>query len=54
MANTRIKDLTTTAVSAASDYYLALDGATNGTRKILASDIGGGGSADWSESHKEV
>lgn len=42
MANTRIKDLTTTATSAASDDYLALDGATNGTRKILASDIGGG------------
>lgn len=37
----RIKDLTTTAASAANDDYLALDGTTNGTRKILASDIRG-------------
>lgn len=42
----RIKDLTTTASSPASDDYLALDGATNGTRKIAASSIGGGGTSD--------
>ena len=41
MANTRIKDLTTTAPDAANDDYLVLDGQTNGTRKILASNIGG-------------
>ena len=43
----RIKDLTTTASEAAADDYIALDGATNGTRKILASDVGGGGSAEY-------
>ena len=43
MSTTRIKDLTTTPSSAANDDYIALDGATNGTRKILASNIGGGG-----------
>ena len=42
----RIKDLTTTASSPASDDFIALDGATNGTRKIPASDIGGGGTSD--------
>lgn len=42
----RIKDLTTTATSPASDDYLALDGATNGTRKITASSLGGGGTSD--------
>lgn len=42
----RIKDLTTTATSPASDDYLALDGATNGTRKIPASSLGGGGTSD--------
>lgn len=42
----RIKDLTTTASSPASDDYLAIDGATNGTRKIPASSIGGGGTSD--------
>lgn len=41
MATTRIKDITTTASQAASDDYLALDGTTNGTRKILAGDLGG-------------
>lgn len=41
MANTRIKDLTSTALVAANDDYLAIDGSTNGTRKILASDISG-------------
>lgn len=39
MANTRIKDLTTTASQAANDDYLAIDGATNGTRKIKANEI---------------
>lgn len=43
MADVRIKDLSSTATSAANDDYLALDGSTNGTRKILASNIGGGG-----------
>lgn len=43
MANSRIKDIATTAASAASDDYLVIDGATNGTRKIAASAIGGGG-----------
>lgn len=47
MANTRIKDLSTTAASAANDDYLALDGATNGTRKILASNVGGVTKADY-------
>lgn len=42
----RIKDLTTTASSPASDDYLALDGATNGTRKIAASSLGGASSSD--------
>lgn len=42
----RIKDLTTTASSPASDDYLAIDGATNGTRKIAASSLGGGGTSD--------
>lgn len=41
MATTRIKDISTTATQAASDDYLALDGTTNGTRKILASNVGG-------------
>lgn len=45
MADVRIKDLSSTATSAANDDYLALDGSTNGTRKILASNIGGGGSS---------
>lgn len=44
--STRIKDLTTTASSPASDDYLAIDGATNGTRKIPASSIGGASSSD--------
>ena len=35
MANIRIKDITTTATSVANDDYLAMDGSTNGTRKIL-------------------
>ena len=39
MANTRIKDISTTATSAASDDYLAMDGSTNGTRKIKPASI---------------
>ena len=39
MADIRIKDLATTATSSASDDYLALDGSTNGTRKILATNV---------------
>ncbi len=35
-ATSRIKDFGTTATSAAGDDYIALDGTTNGTRKILA------------------
>ncbi len=42
----RIKDLATTATSPAADDYIAIDGATNGTRKIPAGDIGGGGTSD--------
>ena len=38
MANKRIKDLATTASSAASDDFMALDGATNGTRKMSAAN----------------
>ena len=40
MANTRIKDLTETT-GPNSDDYLVIDGATSGTRKILASQVGG-------------
>ena len=36
MADKRIKDLATTVTAASSDDYIALDGTTNGTRKILA------------------
>lgn len=39
MSTTRIKDLTTTAVAASNDDYIAIDGATNGTRKIKPSDL---------------
>lgn len=42
----RIKDLATTATSPAADDFIAIDGATNGTRKIPAGDIGGGGTSD--------
>ena len=38
MANKRIKDLATTASSAASDDFMALDGVTNGTRKMSAAN----------------
>ena len=36
MADIRIKDLATTATTTASDDFMALDGATNGTRKLSA------------------
>ena len=36
---TRIKDISTTATTAAADDYVLLDGATNGTRKGLASNL---------------
>jgi hypothetical protein len=36
MADIRIKDLAVTAGSSSSDDYLAVDGATNGTRKLSA------------------
>ena len=36
MANIRIKDLSTTAAVTASDDFIAVDGATNGTRKLDA------------------
>lgn len=36
---TRIKDASTTATSPASDDYLLLDGATNGSRKILPANV---------------
>lgn len=43
MADIRINSETlTTATSAAADDYMVLDGATNGTRKILGTDVGSG------------
>jgi hypothetical protein len=36
MSNIRIKDLTTTAATTASDDFVAVDGTTNGTRKLNA------------------
>ena len=36
---TRVKDIPTTAPTAAADDYVLLDGATNGTRKGLASNL---------------
>lgn len=39
MANVRPKDLPNTATSSAGDDYLVVDGATNGTRKILSSNV---------------
>jgi hypothetical protein len=39
LANVRINALTTTATSAANDDYLAINGTTNGTRKILGSSF---------------
>jgi hypothetical protein len=47
MADIRIKDLATTATTTVSDDYLAIDGATNGTRKMSAySPVFSGGVAD--------
>ena len=45
MADIRIKDLTTLAPSAVSDDYLAIDGTTNGTRKLSAFSPSFGGNA---------
>ena len=50
MANSRIKDIATTAAAAASDDYLVIDGATNGTRKIAASNVGSGSLYDFTSS----
>jgi hypothetical protein len=45
MADIRIKDLTTTASSSASDDFIAVDGTTNGTRKLNAFSPTFGGNA---------
>jgi hypothetical protein len=45
MADIRIKDLTTTASSTASDDFFAADGTTNGTRKLSAFSPSFGGNA---------
>lgn len=50
MANSRIKDIATTAAAAASDDFLVIDGATNGTRKIAASNVGSGSLYDFTSS----
>lgn len=39
MATTRVKDISSTATSLASDDYIAVDGATNGTRKMVRGSI---------------
>lgn len=39
MATTRIKDISSTVTSLASDDYVAVDGATNGTRKMVRGSI---------------
>lgn len=39
MANVRIKDITTTASAPNDDDYLAIDGETNGTRKLFVSNV---------------
>ena len=39
MANKRIKDLGTTATSLASDDFVAVDGSSNGTRKIQKANL---------------
>ena len=41
MANKRIKDISTTATSAAADDFVCIDGSANGTRKIDARPLGG-------------
>jgi hypothetical protein len=45
MSNIRIKDLTTTAATTASDDFVAVDGTTNGTRKLNAYSPSFGGNA---------
>lgn len=50
MANQRIKDIPDTATSAAADDYLVIDGATNGTRNILVSKVGGETEYDFASS----
>jgi hypothetical protein len=45
MSNIRIKDLTTTAATTASDDFVAVDGTTNGTRKLNAFSPTFGGNA---------
>lgn len=45
MANIRIKDLANTASSTASDDFIGIDGATNGTRKLNAYSPSFGGNA---------
>lgn len=42
-ASSRIKDLSSTATTVAGDDYIAIDGTTNGTRKILATYLYGNG-----------
>ena len=39
MANTRIKDITTAASTFSSDDFVAIDGATSGTRKMAKADL---------------
>ena len=41
MANKRIKDISTTATSAAADDFVCIDGSANGTRKISAGPLDG-------------
>jgi len=53
MATRRIKDITTTATTFASDDFIALDGATQGTRKMdkddLIAEVSAGVSGDYLE-----
>ena len=39
MATTRIKDITTAASTFSSDDFVAIDGATSGTRKMAKADL---------------
>lgn len=45
----RITDLTTASAIEADDYVV-IDGATEGTRKVLATDVGGGSMIDFESS----
>jgi hypothetical protein len=53
MGNIRIKDIATTAASTASDDFIAIDGATNGTRKLdiynptIGGNLGIGTAPTW-------